>query len=180
MESDLLLQWPTLVSWARDTELLWPLGLQRGLFRVEVAAWNAEYVFMDVTTPMTSPVWEYKQVMNATRSEPDQHLHYMQLNEPYMAMWVYTREQMADFIQRPAWTDKKGPGWGPREAAVAGFQWDNPPLGFTSNNLVPISFVKNKVLPISAVVHLESHCDHETRPNKGWCSKEVGDYLIVH
>lgn len=72
LEEDILLTWPTLLSWARDTELLEPLGMQRSMFRVEVAPWNGRYVLTDETKGNISAL----KVVHCSNAASNQHSHY--------------------------------------------------------------------------------------------------------
>ena len=62
--------------------------------------------------------------------------------QPYHACWIYTQQQMKEFVQRKAWADGNHEKWHIRERAAAGMIWSDSgscrlllPLG--ANGTVP-------------------------------------------
>ena len=157
IEADILLSWPALVSWARDTELLSPLGFQRAMYRVEVAPWDGKYVMLDAFQGRLTAL----KAINFTDIAADQHSHYLQLNFSYMGLWVYTRAQLAQFMQTARWSGQGYIGTKQtREHAAWGYQQESPPAGFEHNNMVPYDAKTRQLHLVAAVEHLANNYAH--------------------
>ena len=116
MEDDLQLTWPALQAWAYDESLLAPLGFHRGFVRVEVAQWDGHMMVFDQTTPVSIPASgesdDDSSVVRVVASMPAEYVHvsgnavahFVRLHNSYMAMWLGSRSQVAEWLQAPEWS----------------------------------------------------------------------------
>jgi len=129
MEDDTRLNWPTVISWALDSEVLAPLNFTRCIYRTEVDMETGGFNMMDwIETPlfmtnknildMTLDA-KYDQVQARIESAAPRcqcgkhrdgsvwpcHVHdrFVQPRQPYQGMWMATRAQLASFIAHPYW-----------------------------------------------------------------------------
>ena len=110
MEDDLLLTWQALHAWAEDEVALAPLGFHRGFVRVETSQWDGRLMAFDqrVPTPVKSPGARVISI-NATQHAMLAHGRtrtretFAQLQNPYMAMWLGSREQLGDWMRASEW-----------------------------------------------------------------------------
>ncbi|EWM22808.1 hypothetical protein Naga_100178g6 [Nannochloropsis gaditana] len=128
MEDDTHLTWPTVVSWALDTEILEPLNFTRCIYRTEVDVKTGDFNMMDYTnTPLCIT---RKNVLDATRNDDfvriqerlkkqpalrcgrhrdktqwtcGVHDRFVSPTEPYQGMWMATRAQLARFMAHSFW-----------------------------------------------------------------------------
>ena len=113
MEDDLELTWSALQAWAHDEHLLAPLGFHRGFVRVELAQWDGNIMALDQTVPL-SIVSEDSPVLSVEAPMPGQSIHlsgnatasFVRLQNSYMAMWLASRSQVAEWFQAPEWSAK--------------------------------------------------------------------------
>ena len=157
LEEDILVSWPTLVSWARDTELLAPLGMNRAMFRVEVAPWNGKQTLIDEFEGMLKAL----RILSCSNAAKDQHSHYTQLDFSDMGMWVYMADQMAIFLSSQYWNvtilDEEDNSSFPREFAAWGFNQVAKIDGFSHANVVPLDLQRRKLLMVGAIEHLSNN-----------------------
>ena len=110
MEDDLLLTWRALHAWAEDEVALAPLGLHRGLVRVETSQWDGQLMAFDqrLPTPIQSPGARVIS-LDAAHHAPLAHgtkrkrKFFVQLQNPYMAMWLASRDQLGHWMAAPEW-----------------------------------------------------------------------------
>lgn len=133
MEDDTRLSWPTVTSWALDTEVLAPQNFSRCIYRTEVATETGGLNMMDWS--VTPLYMTNKNIFDATlnadyarvqarlkdaaapchcgkhrdgSSWPCQvHDRYVQPLQPYQGMWMATRAQLALFMAHPFWIKEK-------------------------------------------------------------------------
>ena len=125
IEDDMLVSWDAILRWHLETQLLSPTGFLRGFLRVEK---NRDDVWMatDVRRPMKNPP-----LLKAGGQR------YISPTHPYHAFWIYTREQMEEFVETQAWLDGDAP-WDSRASAAAGMMFSNPPRSYRHRVLLPI------------------------------------------
>ena len=110
MEDDLELTWSALEAWAYDESLLAPMGFHRGFVRVETAQWNGDIMALDQTEPV-SVTLDDSRVLSIAISVPAEHVHisgdmtanFVRLQSSYMAMWLGSHSQVAEWFQAPEW-----------------------------------------------------------------------------
>ena len=113
MEDDLELTWSALEAWAYDENLLAPRGFHRGFVRVEVAQWDGKMMAIDQieqlsVTPDDSPIMAF------AAEVPTEHMHlsgntsasFVRPQSSYMAMWLASRSQLAEWFEAPQWSAK--------------------------------------------------------------------------
>ena len=97
------LTWDNVMSWATDQAVLEPLGFQRQFYRTEIAPWNGKEWLFDALQHVHLPSYEKKlDVGVQTRA----HQHYIQLPEPYSAVFVASPTLMAQFMKSPFWSKR--------------------------------------------------------------------------
>ncbi len=97
------LSWDALVSWAQDQAKLEPLGFQRQFYRTEIAPWDGELWLTDALQNINLPKYERKLNIGPQKNA---HQHYLQLPEPYSAVYVATRSLMERFVHSPYWSKR--------------------------------------------------------------------------
>lgn len=111
MEDDLELTWPALQAWAYDESLLAPRGFHRGFVRVEVAQWDGKMMAFDQTERL-SVASDDSPIMAFAAEVPAEHTHlsgnttasFVRLQSSYMAMWLASRSQLAEWFRAPQWS----------------------------------------------------------------------------
>ena len=158
-EDDILLRPEAFAAWRRDVHVLWSQGkFLRGFYRVEcsdlaLTCNQSRWVSTDIIHQINVAEWQFT-LQRANRS-------FIQLSNPYAAMWVYTLRQMDYFLASPVYlpepltqerTSRLFKVGGMRASAAVGFQAWRPPAPFRARNVIPYS---NYVLdPSAAVFHL--------------------------
>ncbi|KAK9838814.1 hypothetical protein WJX74_003824 [Apatococcus lobatus] len=105
LEDDMRLTWDSLISWATDQAVLEPLGFQRQFYRTEIAPWDGKQWLFDALQHVHLATYERKlDVGVQTRA----HQHYIQLPEPYSAVFVASPTLLARFIKSPFWSKRVG------------------------------------------------------------------------
>jgi len=139
-EDDILAPWKAIERWYKDTLNIYPHGFVRGFLSVEK---NAEGILM--ATSITE------------RFAPDLikigGVKYFTLPRPYHALWIYTKEQMMEFIHHQSWKNGNHDKWGIRERAAAGMMWKGQNF---CRALIPIE-EENKVPEETLVYHLPNN-----------------------
>ena len=116
MEDDLHLTWPALQAWAYDEGLLAPLGFHRGFVRTEVAHWDGHIMAFEqpntVSIPSSGQFDDDNSVLRVASPMQAEHIHlsgnamaqFVRLHDSYMAMWLGSRTQVAEWLQAPEWS----------------------------------------------------------------------------
>lgn len=184
LEDDIGLSWKSLVSWAEDTSLLSPFGFQRGFYRTELAAWDG--------LPMMLDAFRRLNISTYNRTVAIGGKYFLQLESPYMGMWIADAEQLSKFMGSYLWTDMDASyfdqpgtlyphyGWGVRELAACNMQFVQIPQGFTSAALVPYDPVTLRIDPIANIAHsTNNYCNLPKRVRGRPCSIAVDEYLFT-
>ena len=140
-EDDILIPWEAVEKWYEDTLLLYPHGYIRGFLLVEK---NSKDILM--ATYITKRI-ETSYIKNIAGHR------YLLPPQPYHSCWIYTREQMMEFVHRRSWIDGNHHQWDVRERAAAGMMWSKPNR---CRALIPISN-DNKVLKEAFIYHLPNN-----------------------
>ncbi|EWM29058.1 hypothetical protein Naga_100024g48 [Nannochloropsis gaditana] len=130
MEDDTHLSWPTVVSWALDTEVLEPLNFTRCNYRTEVDAETGDFnvldypYFLSITSESVldatrntdflrlqerlrkQPALDCGKHHDKTRWSVGVHDRFISPTYPYQGMWMATRAQLARFMAHPYWKKK--------------------------------------------------------------------------
>jgi hypothetical protein len=138
VEDDILVPWKVVSCWFEDTLNIYPEGHVRGFLRVEKNT-DGDLVATDIIERFAPrPI---KIIGNKKYFAPPR---------PYHAFWIYTKEQMMEFIYLKSWKDGNHEKWGIRERAAAGMMWDEQNK---CRILIPLG-EKNNVLEETLVYHL--------------------------
>ncbi|MGA2775368.1 MAG: hypothetical protein ABSE81_04845 [Candidatus Omnitrophota bacterium] len=141
IEDDILVQWDAIVRWYKDTLIIYPQGYIRGFLRVEKSP-KGVIMSSDFGKKAYTPI--FKTIEN---------LKWFLTPAPYHAFWIYTKKQMLEFINHPAWTDGNHPEWKIRERASAGMIWKHP---HEHRVLLPVDS-GNKIPPDAWCYHLPNN-----------------------
>lgn len=111
LEDDVRVPWEGILAWHHDTALLYSLGFLRGFLRVETSP-RGVLVATDVKRPRAP-------VVRIVAGRP-----FFHPQNPYCGFWIYTREQMEEFVNSDSWVDPPW-RWDIREKAAAGMVHSN-------------------------------------------------------
>ena len=178
MEADLELQWPALQAWARDEEILAPLGFHRGFVRTESAQWSGEVMAFDQVDHVNvgsqdSPVLSISRGHSRELVKQDLFKNhttsYVQLETAYMAMWLASRQQLASWMQTQEWApdlDTLNQRLLREEAAFNVYRIDEKGLKrethFKSSLVVPYNPHTLTIPDIATLPHLSNnYCDSD-------------------
>ena len=177
MEDDLQLTWAALQAWAHDESLLAPRGFHRGFVRVEHAQWDGAIMAFDqertvsisasncgVLQIAASGEHEYTHFSGNTTA------HFVHLDNSYMAMWLATRQQVAEWLPAPEWSsDTNGLTGGIREDAawnlynIESRQFKKGKDGFQRSLVVPYDPNTYTIAHIAMLPHLSNnYCNRES------------------
>jgi hypothetical protein len=137
VEDDILVPWRAILLWHIDTEIICPHGFVRGFLIVEKNSVG--------TLMATSIKQKFSPKIIKIKNES-----YFISPWPYHAFWIYTKEQMKEFITLKSWKDGNHNKWDVRARAAAGMMWKEQNC---CRALVPIG-EKNKILEETFVYHL--------------------------
>jgi hypothetical protein len=141
MEDDMLVPFPALQRWRSDSVKLWPRGYLRAFLRTECNS-AGDQVVTDQTEPARAG--NYRLLSREAWYYPE---------NPYHALWIYSREQLREFISSPAWIDGNNPEWGIRERAAGGMIWAH---GEPHRCLLPLDSTR-RVHPDAWIRHLPNN-----------------------
>jgi hypothetical protein len=197
MEDDLLLTWQAMQAWAEDEVALAPLGFHRGFVRVEISQWDGRLMAFEQREPthVKSPgarvisleVSHHAPLaLNASRARTD----YVQLQNPYMAMWLASREQLAEWMGAPEWgyLPQTMAGLVREEAAwsvylVEQSEFKKGKNGFSRSLVWPYDPVTMKLDRIAEVFHIPNNkCKGPSPPQRGSgdpCTIPFDEVLII-
>jgi len=128
-------------------EMLRPLGLLPGLFRVEHNAIDREWYSTDQS--------ERVDLASCRRVAlpVDSGLGFINLPRPYQGMYFLDRELMAEHLDGPSSAPDHGP-WDIRESAAQGLTYARVPEGFTSRVVVPYYEQEKRIAQCCLVHHM--------------------------
>jgi hypothetical protein len=147
-EDDMLVSWPGIYEWYEDTKLIYPYGFLRGFLRVEK---RKNYL---VAT-------DYLKCMKNPKVLSFKNKKFINPIYPYSAFWIYTHEQMKEFIKSQAWIDGDV-DWTIRASAAAGMRFSNVPKGYDNRELLPLS-PNYKISEIAYTHHLPNNYGKQKR-----------------
>ena len=171
MEDDLQLTWSALEAWAYDESLLAPLGFHRGFVRMEHAQWDGRMMAFDQTRTI-SVSSDDSAVLHiaASRAAESSYLsgnataHFVHLGNSYMAMWMATHHQFADWLLSPEWgIEGKASVEHIREEAawnlytIGSKDFKPGKNGFESSLVVPYNPLTSKLAYIGMLPHLSNN-----------------------
>ena len=164
------MEWPVLLSWAHDNEILEPRGLQRQFYRTEIAPWNGRPYMTDARgyTSLDKAVSVFRTV-HIDEPTLSGHTDFVALSDPYSAVYVASRALMLKFAASPQWTNRDSP-WGAEsggEMAANAIIFLDPPLGYWSAGLVPYDAASKTILPIARIEHASNRLCAETATKHG-------------
>lgn len=168
LEDDQLFSWPTLVSWALDTEVLAPLNFTRCIYRTEVDVETGESNMGDWRTPVklthentinVTHTLDFARVQNRLQNAPHCHCgkhrdgapwpcrvhdNYVSPTDPFQGIWMASRAQLVSFMAHPFWEKdavydaKLKFDMGYPERTTFMNLMINVPTGYRSNCMVPL------------------------------------------
>ena len=97
------LTWKCISSWAIDQEVLDPMNFQRQFFRTEIAPWNGKEQLSDALQHVYLPT--YGRTLDIGKQKKA-HQHYIQLPDPYSAVFAATSKLMGRFMKSQYWTQR--------------------------------------------------------------------------
>jgi hypothetical protein len=201
IEDDTFISWPSLVSWALDSEVLQPLGFMRGFYRTEVNADTGELVMLDhiglppvdltryrrvvhlEASPMvcnsTDGTWRHSRHRVTGNHTCFVHASYIELPMPFMGMWISTHQQLQQFMKSVYW-DKdaalavKVPHpvpLGYPERSTFFNQIVSVPAGHLSASVVPYDPSAKQLSNVAAISHLRNAYSR-------WSKTRVSKYFV--
>ncbi|KAK9818872.1 hypothetical protein WJX74_004902 [Apatococcus lobatus] len=185
LEDDMRLTWKCITSWAIDQEVLDPMNFQRQFFRTEIAPWNGKEQLSDALQHVYLPT--YGRTLDIGKQKKA-HQHYIQLPDPYSAVFAATSKLMARFMQSQYWTQRIG-AWPSREMAANGIMFVDPPERFWVAAVVPFFPDKQLLSHEAAIQHLSNrYCGkrahkqgfHDQAPpieTTGFCVMDFEDFF---
>ncbi len=144
VEDDIRVRPHNIQYWLRGREALRPFGLIPSFLRYERRGNQGA----DLATDIIDPVDRLK-LPNVRLSE--QYV-FLNLPNPYQAMYLLDRELMAEMIDNPRCGPEFGP-WGIREKAAQGVTFSNVPNGCFSRNFVGFDAARGEIDPACLVHH---------------------------
>ncbi len=146
MEDDLLCTQEHINYLLEAREMLRPLSLIPGMFRVEQSPADGEWYSTDQLERID--IGKYPRIGLAVESG----LGFINLPRPYQAMYFLDRELMAEHLDGPSSTPYLGGNWGIREKAAQGLAFARVPEGFSSRVVVPY-YEKQKRIAQCCLIH---------------------------
>lgn len=146
IEDDIVVSSNAIKRWYEDSIDLYPQGYLRGFLRTEITR--------DGTKVSTD---QYRKTRLKNILSINGKPYYFPQN-PYQGFWIYSREQMGDFIKSPCWKDGNC-DWPVRERASAGMTW--MPSTLRKNN----SKLHGLVIPLNNQLKLDENVLVEHAPN---------------
>lgn len=134
IEDDIVVSAEVIKCWHKESIRLYPLGYLSGFLRIET---NANNIIVSTDQYKKTSL---KDIVNINGR------YYYRPPNPYHGFWIYSQNQMKDFINSPCWKDGNYKNWGIRERAAAGMMWIKNTKHIT---LIPLSCllkVQNDVL----------------------------------
>jgi hypothetical protein len=143
--------------WLRAREWLRPFGLYPSFFRVEWSEQKSEWVSTDIAKPVSLALTFQLRSLKGD-------YHYLNMPNPYQAMFFYDRELMEEHAASDTFDimkyarvetidhNKDWGGGGVAERANYALTFVNVPAGFTSRNVVPY-FEKYMMLDPHCFIH---------------------------
>lgn len=132
MEDDTRMPWPSLVSWALDTQLLEPFNFTRCFYRTEFDPKNGQLRLLDyrqgidvrassqmvkldmlrdapasfsaASRQLAGKVCGHLQGRKSTPLPCTLHRHFVAPDNPFQGLWVANRKQLDRFMQQPIWS----------------------------------------------------------------------------
>ena len=170
MEDDTPLSWPTLMSWALDTEVLEPLNFTRCMYRTEVDHkigrtnifdWMVPVqltegnllhlggtpTYAEVSERLKKSALAHCGLLRDGSTWPCQvHQHYVSPGQPFQGMWMANRAQLERFMAHPYW-HKEGAlnatlpvPFGYAERTNGVHMFVQVPEGYLTNCMVPLVY----------------------------------------
>ncbi len=159
LEDDILVPSQAIHKWCSDMNLISQTGYLRGFVRIEFTP-EGQLRLTDFTKRITAKKIRIGKEL------------FFNSPKPYNAFWIYTKEQMLEFIKTPSWTDEGRCPWDVRERAAAGMLFEDIPENSLSKTLIPLSG-ETKIDPDAFVYHLPNNYAVEN------CDKRRG-YGTIH
>jgi hypothetical protein len=131
LEDDLLCTQEHVNYLLEAREMLRPLGLIPGLFRVEQNPGDGEWYCTDQVERVD--MGKCRRIALGI----DSGLGFINLPRPYQAMYFLDRDLMLEHLGGPSSTPQLGGNWGVREKAAQGLTFAKVPEGFSSRIVVP-------------------------------------------
>lgn len=143
--------------WLRAREALRPFGLYPSFFRVEWSEQKQGWMSTDIAEPVSISTAPKLRSVNGN-------YHYLNLPNPYQAMFFYDRDLMAEHVASETFditryghieTIDMYKGWGGggvAERANYALTFVNVPKGFTSRNVIPF-FEKYMLIDTHCFIH---------------------------
>lgn len=127
MEDDTHLTWPSVVSWALDTEILEPLNFTRCIYRTEVDVETGDFNLLDYSSPLNinsenmldmSQNTDFLRVQRRVKAQSGcscgkhrngtpwtcgVHDRFVSPTEPFQGMWMASRTQLVHFMAHQFW-----------------------------------------------------------------------------
>lgn len=146
LEDDLLCTQEHVNYLLEAREMLRPLGLIPGLFRVEQDPRDGEWYSTDQVERVDMD--KCRRIGLGIESG----LGFINLPRPYQATYFLDRELMAEHLNGPSSTPYLGGNWGVREKAAQGLTFARVPEGFSSRVVVPY-YEKEKRIAQCCLMH---------------------------
>ena len=148
LEDDLLCTQEHVNYLLEAREMLRPLGLVPGLFRVEQNPRDGEWYCTDLTERVD--LGKCRRITLGI----DSGLGFINLPRAYQAMYFLDREWMAEHLAGPSSTPQLGGSWGVREKAAQGLTFANVPEGFSSRVVVPYYESQKRIAQCCLLHHM--------------------------
>jgi len=154
LEDDIEVRYENFEYWIENRKLLSPLGFYPSFVRVEFSNYLQKWVSTDNIKPISISYSPRINIHNFTRQ-------YINLSNPYQAMFLYDKELMEEHLSSPTSDVVKTvglnsdlPHWGGgvAEHANIALSYTNVPSGFISRNIVRF-YEKFRILDPNSFVH---------------------------
>ena len=169
-EDDTPLSWPTLISWALDTEVLEPLNFTRCIYRTEVDHKMGRTNTLDWMVPVqltegnllhvaNTSAWvkvsnrlqegtlrRCGRLRNGSTWLCQVHQHYVSPGEPFQGIWMASRAQLERFMAHPYWHKESALNaplpvpFRDPERSNAMLMFVQVPEGYLTNCMVPLVY----------------------------------------